>query len=56
MGVRRVYFGIHCLFSFDHNSLKAMIHLSSLSYNYMMYDQLLWETIDRDVTVERQIV
>ena len=31
---------------------KAMIHFRSQSYDYMMYDQLLWETTDHDVTVE----
>ena len=26
-----------------------VIHFRSRSYHYMMYDQLLWEAIDRDV-------
>ena len=35
---------------------KATIHFRSRSYYYVMYDQLLWETTGRDVTVERLIV
>ena len=35
---------------------KATIHFRSRSYYYVMYDQLLWETTGRDVTVARLIV
>ena len=32
-------------------SREAMIHFRSRSHRYMMYDQLLWKTTDREVTV-----
>ena len=31
--------------------LKAMIHFRSRSHRYMMYDQLLWKTTDREVVI-----
>ena len=32
-----------------HGSLKAAIHFQSWSHDYMMHDQLLWDTTDHDV-------
>lgn len=34
-----------------HGSLKAVIHFQSWSHDYMMHDQLLWDTTDHDVII-----
>ena len=34
------------------NSLKVMIHFQSQSCDYMMYNQLLWDTANHNVTIK----
>ena len=37
-------------------TVNAIIHFRSQAYDCMMFDQLLWETTDRVLAIERPIV